>query len=50
METTRNVTFLDTLILNAMLFGIMWIAIASFFATETCSVRDALILDCPVSE
>jgi hypothetical protein len=33
-----------------MLFGIMWVGIASFFATETCSVRDALILDCPVSE
>jgi len=49
MTPTRTVTFLDTLILHGMLFGIMWVALASFFATDTCPPLAALTLDCPVS-
>lgn len=33
---------------NLMLAGVMWMVITSLLATEDCSPRAALMLDCPV--
>jgi hypothetical protein len=38
-----------TFVGHAMLAGIGWIVVASFFATDTCPPLAALTLDCPVT-